>query len=136
MIFLDTTILLSAGDKSDGLHADGAAVLNALAQGRLSKALTTDFILDETLTLLRRRGLNASVISDAVESIRDSKKLKILYVDEELFADSLMNFRKYERFSFTDAVSYTVMKKFRIREIYTHDHDFDLKGIVRKERPS
>ena len=46
-----------------------------------------------------------------------------------------MDFGKYEQFSFTDAVSLTLMTRYKIREIYSHDQEFDLKGIVRKERP-
>ena len=135
MIFLDTTILLSAADQSDKLHEDGSEVLTALAEERLSKAMTTDFVLDETLTLLRKRGARSSTISSLAENILSSPKLRIVYVDDRLSQDSLATFRKYERFSFTDAVSLTAMKKCRIQEIYSHDKDFDLKGIVRKERP-
>jgi predicted nucleic acid-binding protein len=46
-----------------------------------------------------------------------------------------LDFGKYEQLSFTDAVSLALMTRHRIREIYSHDKDFDLKGIVRKERP-
>ncbi len=135
MIFIDTTILVSGIDASDQLHQDGKAVLSALAGGELSPALTTDFVLDETLTMLRRRGAKATSIVDVAESVVSSSLISIVYVDESLFREALSKFRKYERLSFTDAVTLRVMNRYRVREIYSHDRDFDLEGIVRKERP-
>jgi uncharacterized protein len=135
LIFIDTTILVSAADESDTLHTDGAAVLKALHDGKIATALTTDFVIDEVLTLLRRRHAKSATTSRIAENVLSSTLIRIAYVDETLFKESLPNFRKYEQLSFTDAVSLTVMKKYRIREIFSHDTDFDLRGLVRKERP-
>lgn len=135
MIFVDTTIWASGIDSSDSLHKDGAAVLEALVSGRLSSAITTDFVLDETLTLLKSRGGSAESVEDAILNIMSSARVSVLYVDEALFRAALSTYRKYERLSFTDAVTLTVMQHRRIREIFSHDSDFDVKGILRKERP-
>ena len=64
-----------------------------------------------------------------------SPLVSVVYVEESIFGESLVKFKKYERLSFTDAVTLTVMQRHKIKEIYSHDRDFDLKGIVRKERP-
>ena len=72
MIFVDTTIWVSGLDAADSLHEDGRAVLEAIVEGRLSPALTTDFVLDETLTLLKRRGARSDAIVKALENIRAS----------------------------------------------------------------
>ena len=135
MIFIDTTIWVSAADESDNLHTDGSAVIKALSEERLSRAVTTDFVLDETLTILRKRHAKSSSISKIAGNILSSSKILIVYVDAQLFMDSLITFKKYENPSFTDSVSLTVMRQLKIREIYSHDGDFDLKGFVRKERP-
>lgn len=135
MIFVDTTIWASAIDSSDTLHKDGAAVLEALASGKLSSAITTDFVLDETLTLLKARGAKAESVEKAILSIVSSPRVGVLYVDEPLFRAALSTYKKYERLSFTDAVTLTVMQQRRIKEIFSHDSDFDVKGIQRKKRP-
>jgi predicted nucleic acid-binding protein len=96
--------------------------------------VTTDFVLGETLTILKRRNARISAIQDVTSDLLSSPLLKLVYVDELLFRQALLNFSKYE-LSFTDAVSLTVMSRYKIREIYSHDRDFDLKGIARKERP-
>ena len=61
--------------------------------------------------------------------------VEVVFVDEKLFNESLKTFAKYEKLSFTDAVTLTVMRKFGIKEIFTHDTDFNLLNIVRKEGP-
>jgi predicted nucleic acid-binding protein len=135
LIFVDTTIWASAIDASDTLHEDGSAVLKALAEGRLPSALTTDFVLDETLALLRMRGGRPDLIVRAIASIMSSPNLNLVYVDDSLFKAGLRTFQKYERLSFTDAVTLAIMQQRKIKEIFSHDGDFDVKGILRRERP-
>lgn len=110
--------------------------MEALAEGRLPPAVTTDFVLDEALTLLKRRGARIPAIHEIADNLLSSSLVKIIYVDESLFRQALSNFVKYERLSFTDAVTLSVMARYKIKEIFSHDGDFDLKGIVRKEGPN
>ncbi len=136
MIFVDTTIWASAIDASDTLHEDGSAVLKALASGQLTSAITTDLVLGETLTLLKMRGGRTEAITKAITGIISSPVVDLLYVDETLFDAALANYKKYEKLSFTDAATLAVMQQRKIREIFSHDQNFDLKGILRMERPS
>lgn len=135
MIFVDTTIWVAGLDTADSLHEDGREVLEALIHGSLSPALTTDFVLDETLTLLRRRGARSEVVVNALENILASPLVRVVYVEETLFLEALSLFKKYDRLSFTDVVTMAAMQRYKIREIFSHDRDFDVKGIVRKEKP-
>jgi len=134
LIFVDTTIWASGIDASDTLHKDGSAVLEALAGGDLSSAITTDYVLDETLTLLKMRGGEAGPIVKAIQDIVSSSAVTLVYVDEILFHAALSTYKKYKRLSFTDAVTLTVMQQRKVREIFSHDSDFDIRGIVRRER--
>lgn len=110
-------------------------MLEALADGRSPPAFTTDFVLDETLTLLRRRGARSGKVVEAFRHLLSSPMVTVLYVDHLVFEESLALFERHERLSFTDAVTLAVMRRHGIKEIFSHDSDFDLKGIVRKERP-
>ena len=134
MIFIDTTVWVSAIDSSDRLHEDGKSVLQAIAKKDLPRAVTTDFVLDETLTLLKRRGARPRKVVDLVKDIMESELVTTVFVEQDAFTDGLSSFAKYEQLSFTDAVTLEVMRRFRIKEIFSHDSDFDLRGIVRKER--
>lgn len=135
MIFVDTTIWVAGIDASDTLHGDGSAVMEALASGDLGPAVTTDFVLDETLTLMKRRGGDVDAVVKAISGIISSPRVTLLFVDEVLFRSAMSTYEKYEKLSFTDAVTLAVMHQRKIKEIFSHDSDFDIKGIVRKERP-
>jgi predicted nucleic acid-binding protein len=135
LIFIDTTVWVSAIDSADKLHDDGKSVVQSLARRDLPHAVTTDFVLDETLTLLKRRGARPRKVVELVKDIMESEFVTTVFVEQEAFAEALSSFAKYEQLSFTDAVTLEVMKRYRIKEIFSHDSDFDLNGIVRKERP-
>ena len=109
--------------------------MKALASRHLGSAVTTDFVLDETLTLLKIRGGETDSIVKAIQDVISSSAVTLIYVDEILFRAALSTYKKYERLSFTDAVTLTVMQQHRIKEIFSHDSDFDIRGIVRKESP-
>lgn len=98
-------------------------------------AVTTDLVLGETLTILKNRNARISAVQEIANDLLSTPLLRVVYVDETISRQALVNFVRYGGLSFTDAVSLTVVIRYKIREIYSHDSDFDLKGIVRKERP-
>ena len=135
MIFIDTTIWVAAIDSSDELHEDGKSTLNALIERKLSIALTTDYVLDEVMTILKKRKIPPKKIISVIESIIESPLVEVIFVDEQIFTEALKIFKKYEKLSFTDSTTLAIMRKYKIKEIYSHDSDFDLPGITRRERP-
>lgn len=136
MIFLDTTVWVGAVDASDRCHPDARLILEALVRGDLPLSLTSDYVLNETLTILKARGLNPKEVADAVIKIMLSPKVQVVFVDEAIFEGSLPLYVKYNGLSFTDAASLFIMRKYGVKEIYSHDSDFDKVGwVIRKERP-
>jgi len=95
--------------------------------GRL---LSTDFILDETLTLLRvRLGLDAA--ERWWNQIEGSSRLVWEWIDPGR-ADKARHwfFRWRDKaFSFTDCTSFVVMKEHRLRTALTSDHHFAQAGF-------
>ena len=60
MIFVDTTVWVGASDKNDEFHESSRTVGEAIRLEKLPLALTTDFIIDETVTILgKRKGFGA-----------------------------------------------------------------------------
>ena len=134
MSFIDTTIWVSALDRADELHEDGKSVIIAILQDKIHRATTSDYVLDETLTILKRRGIRPAEIIKVVNNIVSSPRVEVVFVDEEIFTDALELFAKYERLSFTDSTTLAIMQRQKINTIYSHDTDFDIQGIIRKER--
>lgn len=60
MIFIDTTVWVGAADNNDDLHESATKVIDAVTSGSLPLALTTDFIIDETVTIPRRKAFGAN----------------------------------------------------------------------------
>ena len=95
MIFIDTTIWVAAIDSSDELHEDGKSTLNALIERKLSIALTTDYVLDEVMTILKKRKIPPKKIISVIESIIESPLVEVIFVDEQIFTEALKIFKKY-----------------------------------------
>ena len=60
MIFIDTTIWVGASDKNDEFYESSRPIVEAIRLGKSPLALTTDFVIDETVTILgKRKGFGA-----------------------------------------------------------------------------
>ncbi|MFA5942930.1 MAG: PIN domain-containing protein [Candidatus Thermoplasmatota archaeon] len=136
MLFLDTTMLVGAADARDECHDDGRAVLEAIATGKPGMALISDYVLDETLTILgKRRGIGPAKAVDFIRRVRSSPRVNLVSVDAEDFAQALTDYSRIGgALSFTDVVSLVVMKNQGCTVICSHDSGFDrVNSITRKQ---
>lgn len=136
MIFIDTTFWVGDADANDDFYQSSRPLIEALRLGTTPMALTTDFVLDETVTILgSRKGFGATKAVRAAESILQSPRVFTVFIDEQLFWESLKVYPNYKgKLSVTDVSSLAVMERYSVGTIYSHDHDFDgLEGIKRKE---
>jgi predicted nucleic acid-binding protein len=93
--------------------------------------LTTDYIVDETLTLLRSRQQNA--VAQALGKRFFSGSLAtVYYLTEDDIRQGWQVFSQYadKEWSFTDCTSKVVMEKFGITEAFAFDHHFRQFGNV------
>ncbi len=136
MIFVDTTFWVGDADSNDDFHSSSHMVIEALRTGKTPSALTTDFVLDETVTILgKRKGFGADKAATVAERILSSPRVFTVYVNEALMNESLKLFPEHRgKLSLTDVVSLAVMRRYDVGRIFSHDHDFNgLKGIDRRE---
>lgn len=137
MLFLDTTVLVGAADARDDCHSDGKAVLEAVVTGKPGLALTTDYVLDETLTILgQRRGIGPAKAVDFVGRILSSPRLRLVTTDAQDVASAMADCAKIGgALSFTDVVSLAVMRRHGCDVICSHDTGFDrVKSVTRHRR--
>lgn len=132
-IFIDTGAFLALEDESDEHHEEAIRFRDQeLLRGNY-ELITTSYILDETLTLIRSRlGIPASI--DFSKKIRRSQIVKVLSVSKEVEEKALELFEKYDdkTFSFTDCVSFVVMREKSIQEAFTFDEHFVQMGLLRR----
>ncbi len=133
MIFVDTSVFLALEDESDEHHEEALQFRYELSLADPYQLITTSYILDETLTLIRSRlGIKASI--DFSKAIRRSTALQILPVSKEMEEKALDLFEAYDDkdVSFTDCVSFVVMRQMGIQEAFAFDRHFDQMGIIRR----
>lgn len=128
-LFVDTAGWMACADRSDPGHAKCVAARDArLRAGFL--LVTTDYVLDETLTLLRLR-LGLAAARDWWDRVSRSPRVTIAEVDAELRNRAMDWFFGYEDkdFSFTDCTSFAFMRQEKIRMALTTDRHFLQAGF-------
>lgn len=123
-LFIDTWGWLVLADAKDPAHSRAAAVR------RSHRAfVTTDYVLDETITRLFSR-CPFSLAQAFCEGIFDAREAGVLSVEPitpARFAKAWKFRTKYRdkpQFSFTDLTSFVVMEELRIQNVLTSDSHF------------
>ena len=133
-LFVDTAGWMACADRNDPAHAKCVGVRDAkLRAGFL--LVTTDYVLDETLTLLRLR-LGLPATREWWERVSQSPRVIFAEVDAELRDRAMDWFFRYEdkSFSFTDCTSFAFMRQEKIREALTTDRHFRQAGFEMVEK--
>ena len=132
MIFVDTGAWIAIYKRNDLHHREAMAIYNNL-RDQETQLLTTDYVIDETVTRLRY-DTNHSVAVAFLEFIGNAEMaggLTIVEIDKEVFEKAIALFRQYNsaRLSFTDCTSFVVCRESNIREAFAFDQHFSMMGI-------
>jgi predicted nucleic acid-binding protein len=130
--FADTSWWVAWSLPGDRRHDDALAVLRHL--GRTERILTTNGIVGETWTFLRRKDGHRTAVGflDRVDSLTDRSRLVVHRVSAEQEADAVRWLRRRDEreYSFVDATSFRVMHDRRLSEALAFDDDFAAAGFV------
>jgi len=133
--FIDTVVFIAAYFPREIHHLQGKEIITALEKGQIKHGLITDYILDEIVTLARRRG-GVDASNQILDTLLGSPHIEILKVNKNHFEAGITFFKRYDQLSFTDSVTVTVMKDQAINIIYSFDTGFDsVPGIIRMTKP-
>ena len=131
MIFVDTGAWYAAEVEDDVNHAVARKFLSQLSKGTYGVPVTTDYVIDETMTLLRsRRDLSSATAF--LDKVMASSSIKIAWMDRSLFEKGLAVFRKSGRrkWSFTDCTSFALMSQLSVTNAFAFDEHFSEAGFV------
>ena len=133
-IFVDTSAWAAITDSTDANHEAAVAFMQQIA--RKSHLVMTDYILDEAYTLLLRNvGYTATVdFKQKLDILRRQNIVTVHWVTESMVVQAWSIFARFnvdKQWSFTDCMSYAVMKALRITEVFTFDHHFSQMGLRR-----
>lgn len=129
-LFVDTSGWCAIYHRGDVNHIPARACWEEISQ-KVGLIYTTDYVLDETLTLLRVRvGHNPAVEFGQV--VLASKVVKTVSITRELWQKAWEMFKRYDdkEFSFTDCTSFVVMKEMQLTTALAFDHHFVQMGFV------
>ena len=129
MIFVDTGAWLARFVARDQHHAAAQRAWKRLA--RLPwQSYTSNFVLNETFTLLGRRATYSFAVERA-RSLLTSRRLTILRPDheDELRAVDLLEKFSDQRVSYTDCLSFVLMRRRGIRRTFAFDRHFTDAGF-------
>lgn len=133
MIFVDSGAWIALSHPRDQHYDNAVAVFNDLVQQN-AQFLTTDYVIDETVTRLRYDFSHSGAVEffDFIESIKNTGILTVVEIDSDLFQKAETLFRQYNtaRLSFTDCTSFAVCQQLNISEAFAFDQHFPMVGIT------
>ena len=128
-VFVDTGGWMACADRADPAHAPCTAARDtALEAGHT--LITTDFVVDETLTLIRfRLGLGAA--KAWWQQIDGSARLRWERIESDRFERARQLFFHYrdKDLSFTDCTSIAIMRELKLTSVITTDRHFQQAGF-------
>ena len=128
-VFMDTAGFLALWDAADAHHGRALRLQSELARkGR--RFLTTDYVIDEIVTLLLVRHSH-SAAADFLQTVTTSESLQLQWVGPDRFHAAAGFFARHidKEWSFTDCVSFELMHELNIRDAFTTDRHFRQAGF-------
>jgi len=132
LIFVDTSAWYALEVEDDENHASALALREELRKGRYGALLTSDYILDEVITLLRmRKGVEPSF--KFANKVLRSRSVSIIWINGLIFdtALKLLKERTDKKWSFTDCTSFVIMSQLNVKEAFAFDQNFEQAGFKR-----
>lgn len=128
-VFMDTPGFLALWDSADD-HHDQAVRLQSELMRKRRGFLTTDYVIDETVTLLLVRHSHGAA-SDFLRTVIASSRLTLEWIDSDRFHAAADLFERHDdkEWSLTDCVSFTLMHDLRLHDSFTTDHHFRQAGF-------
>ena len=128
-VFIDSSAFKALVDENDDFSVEAERLLEILKKKNCS-LLTSNFILDEIFTLLRVKcGLEKALILREF-LIRGQPKIKVARVMVKDEVEAWKWFTKdWSKLSFTDCVSFAVMKRMGVKRVFSFDQHFARAGF-------
>ena len=139
-LFIDTWGWLTLHDRKETRHQEATIVYKSfLAEKGL--IYTTDYVLDETYTLLFKR-LPVPQAQQSMKSIfqvlTQDNRFKLIWLNEQRFMQTQalrLQYMDKPNISFTDLTSMVVMQEIGIQQVLTEDAHFGHVGLGFQRMP-
>ena len=128
--YIDTGAFIARFIVADQFHQQALDIWGKLAKSSKT-CITSNHVLDETLTLLARR-VSYTFSAEKARLIYHSGLFQIARTTQEDELLALELFEKYadQSVSFTDCLSFVLMKKMKIQHVFSFDRHFSQAGFI------
>ena len=129
-VFVDTSAWAAYYDPDDRWHAAARDAIQRSVHARLT-FVTTDYVLDETLTLLLMHAGRQAALQFG-EAVQESPNVDLVHVDPAIWDRAWQMFRRYDdtQWAFTDCTSFTVMRQRGLQRAFSFDRHFEQAGFL------
>ncbi|OHD08779.1 MAG: hypothetical protein A2Y41_10095 [Spirochaetes bacterium GWB1_36_13] len=133
MIMVDTWGFKAYIDRKEKKHLAVKKLMEKIWKQN-DNVITTDYIIDETITLLSYR-LDYDKVKEFIEKLNlaiERNFIHLIWVNKDIFEDAVQMKLKYKDkldISFTDLTTISIMKSFKINNIITEDKHFQDIGL-------
>ena len=129
-IFVDTGAWVALADKADAHHAEAASVYPKLLKS-YHDLLTSNLVIAEAYIVIRNELGHVAAI-DYLSKVKASPRISKIYSVEETEEEAQNILIKYDDqdFSYTDAVSFAIMRKWKVKKAFCFDRHFLTAGFI------
>lgn len=129
-IFVDTSAWIALVDKDDSHHKEAASSYPSLLKNHRN-LITSNFVIAETYIIILNE-LGHKLAIDFLEKLKASPRILKIYSNEDIEAEAEPILVKYsdQDFSYTDAISFVIMKRQKIRKAFSFDKHIVIAGFV------
>jgi len=132
-VFVDTSAWYAVSVSGDRNHAAAVKAFNQLVGVSL---ITSDYVLDETLTLVRMREGHQAALKIG-HTILDSASVHLERVTIDIWKTAWIIFQNYgdKEWSFTDCTSFALMDLLKVSKAFALDNNFQQYGKIALRSP-
>jgi len=130
VIFIDAGAIVAQHIRRDQYHRSAVAGWKRITRSS-EPCITSHFVLNEAFTFIARQA-EYLFAAERARNIYTSREIHILRPQHEDEIAALEYFEKFadQRIGFTDCVSFVLMRKNKIRRVFTFDHHFAFAGFT------
>jgi uncharacterized protein len=128
-VWVDTGGFYAMLDHREKKHEEVKRQIHDL-KSRGDRIVTSDYVLDETIALLRARRLSYLIVP-WMDGILEGNSIEIVWMDAVQFREVFAYFRSHsdKEWSFTDCFSFCAMKQRKIHRALANDHHYTQAGF-------
>jgi uncharacterized protein len=128
-LFVDSSGWIALFDSNDKYYQLASKAMNTL-QGKVVNFLTSDYVIDESLTYLRKK-TGHRVATHFGQWILAAQHIKFIRVDEAVWQAAWEMFQVYDdkEWAFTDCTSFVLMRQLRLWQAFSFDQHFVQAGF-------